>query len=158
LKPDDEIAALRRGGVDVVSDNKVNSITLPCAALKSGTCSVYATRPLSCRKYKCELLKRFEAKEVSQEVTVNIVKNIICLKDEVKELAGGTLADMAADKSIAVLMKTKPSIAVTKPGYADLFFKLGALEIYLDRFFRKKLNTKDITPASANGSSSKSSD
>jgi hypothetical protein len=31
-----------------------------------------------------------------------------------------------------------PGAAVTNPGYGDLVLKLGALEIYLDRFFRKK--------------------
>jgi uncharacterized protein len=149
LRPNDEIGALKIAGVNIVSDGDPNMFTQPCAAHKNCTCTIYANRPQDCRTYKCELLKKFERDEISHEAALEIIKKIVSLKNEVEALAIAASTDMQSKEEVTLLMKRwwkNPSIGAAEQGYAQIFLKFGALQIYLDRFFRKKLIVQTGAP------------
>jgi hypothetical protein len=141
LKPDDDINPLKAVGVNIVSDSDPNIFKQPCAAHKNCTCIVYANRPQKCRTYKCELLKRFERDEVFHEAALKIINKTVSLKNEVNALTLAASTNMQSAEKVTSLMKRwlrDPSIGATNQGYAHVFLKFMTLQIYLDRFFRKK--------------------
>ena len=152
LRPNDELGALKTAGVSIVSDGDPNMFTQPCAAHKNCACIIYANRPHDCRAYKCELLKRFERDEISHESALEIINKIISLKNEVNALALAASTDMQSKEDVTLLMKRwwkNPSVGATEQEYAHIFLKFGALQIYLDRFFRKKLIAKTVASHSS---------
>jgi hypothetical protein len=161
LKSDDEIIPLKAVGINIVPDSDSNRFKLPCAAHKNCTCTVYSNRPQDCRTYRCELLKRFERDDISHEAALEIINRVVSLKNEVKALALVASTNMQSKEEVTLLMKRwwgDPSIGPTKQGYAHVFLKFGALQIYLDRFFRKKTVGQAIAPrTSESASPSKSS-
>ncbi len=62
-----EATQLEAMGLDIDSDGALESLPLPCAALKGTRCSVYAHRPHVCRTFECRLLKDVRAGEVTVE-------------------------------------------------------------------------------------------
>jgi uncharacterized protein len=141
LKPDDELTPLKAVGINIVSDNDLTLLKLPCAAHKNCTCTVYPNRPQVCRTYRCELLKRFERDDTSQQSALEIINKVKSLKNEMNALAFAASTAAQSGEEIILLMKrcqTDPSIGTTKQDYAHVLLKFGELQIYLDRFFREK--------------------
>jgi len=141
LKPDDEVAPLKAVGINIVSDNDLTVLKLPCAAHKNCTCTVYANRPQVCRTYKCKLLKRFEGDDTSKQSALEIINKVKSLKNEMNELAfAASTTVQSADEIISLLKKcqTDPNIGKRKQDYAHVLLKFGELQIYLDRFFREE--------------------
>jgi hypothetical protein len=141
LEPEDEVTPLMTAGVNIYFEANANMFKLPCAAHKNCTCTVYANRPKNCRSYKCELLKRFERGDISRQAAQEIVTKVVSLKNEVNELALAASINTQSKEDMALLLKRwsrNASISTTERGYAHVFLKFGALQIYLDRFFRRK--------------------
>jgi Fe-S-cluster containining protein len=139
LKPDDDVTPLKAIDINIVSDNDLTILKLPCAAHKNCTCTVYAHRPQACRSFKCKLLKSFERDDISQRSAREIIKKMKSLKNEMNELAFAASTTARSGEEILSLMKrcqTHPSIGATKQNYARVLLKFGELQIYLDRFFR----------------------
>jgi Fe-S-cluster containining protein len=149
LKPDDDVTPLKRVNIDIVSDNDLTVLKLPCAAHKNCTCTVYANRPQACRTFKCKLLKSFERDDISQRSALEIINKMKSLKNEMNELALAASATAQSGKEILLLMKryqTDPSIEATKQDYARVLLKFGELQIYLDRFFRDEAMFAPASP------------
>jgi hypothetical protein len=154
LKPDDEITPLKAVGINIYSDSDANMFKLPCAAHKNCTCTVYANRPKDCRLYKCELLKRFERDDISHEAALEIINKVVSLNNEVNALALAASINTQFKEEVTLLEKRwlgePPSIGdgATKQGHAHDFLKFGALQVYLDRFFREKPAVQAVAPSS----------
>ena len=141
LKPDDEIAPLKAVGINIVSDNDLTVFKLPCAALKNCACTVYANRPQRCQTYKCELLKRFERDEISQQSAVEIIDKVKSLKNQMSALALAASTTARSGEEIILLLKkcqTDANIGARKQDYAHVLLKFGELQVYLDHFFREE--------------------
>ncbi len=141
VKPDDKVAPLKAVGINIVSDNDLTVLKLPCAAHKNCTCTVYANRPQVCRTYKCKLLKMFERGDISQQSALEIINKVKSLKNEMNALAFAASTTAQSGKEILLLMKrcqTDPRIVTTTQDYALVLLKFGQLQIYLDRFFREE--------------------
>jgi hypothetical protein len=141
VEPNDDITSLKAVGMNIIADNDLTLLKLPCAAHKNCTCTIYANRPQRCRTFKCKLLKRFERDDISQQLALEIIEKIKSLKNEMNELtlAASTTAQSGAE--ILLLMKkcqTDSHIGATKQECAQVLLKFGELQIYLDRFFREK--------------------
>jgi uncharacterized protein len=159
LKSDDEITSLKAVGTKIYSDNHANMLKLPCAAHKNGTCTVYANRPQICRTYKCELLKTFEREEISHEAALRIINKVVSLKNEVNALALAASINTQSKEEVTLLQKRwlrGPRVRATKQSHANDFLKFGALQIYLDRFFRKGPAVQAVASSSDSVSRSKS--
>jgi hypothetical protein len=141
LEPDDDVTPLKAVGINIVSDNDLTLLKLPCAAHKNCTCAVYENRPQRCRTFKCKLLKRFERDDISQQSALGIISKMKSFKNEMNELALAASTTAQSGEEILLLMKrcqTDPSIGATKQDYAHVLLKFGELQIYLDRFFREE--------------------
>jgi uncharacterized protein len=141
LKPNDETAPLKAAGIKIVSDNDLTVFKLPCAALRNCACTVYANRPQRCRTYKCELLKRFERDDISQQSAVEIIDKVKSLKNQMNALAFAASTTAQSGEEIILLLKkcqTDANIGTRKQDYAHVLLKFGELQIYLDRFFREE--------------------
>lgn len=141
LKPDDPLAPLTAAGMDIAIDHSQQVFTQPCAAHDQGRCTVYANRPGVCRHYRCELLKRFIAKDVQYTVAMGLVERTKSIRDEVRELAAETSADGTSSADIWALLHQwleRPEMTSIHPSHHRLFFKFSVLRKLLDRFF---LNT-----------------
>jgi hypothetical protein len=141
LKPDDDITPLKAASMNIVSDDASTLLKLRCAAYKNCTCTVYANRPQGCQTYKCELLKRLEQDDISQQSALEIINKTKSLKNEMHALALAASTTAQSGEEIKLLLKrcqADQSIGATKQGYARVLLKFGELQIYLDRFFREE--------------------
>ena len=139
LKPHDEIAPLQAAGIVLDSDAK--NFQQPCAAHKNCACTVYSNRPQTCQSYQCELLKRFGSGDTLHETALAIIKKAVSLKSELKNAMALAVTDIQSAEAISSLLKSwgqDPKIGAAHQTYAPLFLKFMVLQLYLDRFFRKK--------------------
>jgi hypothetical protein len=56
LEPSDDVALLRERGAVLVTDSDSRRFQQPCVAFDGSCCSVYESRPTTCRTYVCALL------------------------------------------------------------------------------------------------------
>ena len=141
MEPEDEIPPLMAASINIYWEGNANKFKLPCAAYKNCICTVYGNRPKNCRMYKCELLKRFERGDISHQAAQEIINKVVSLNNEVNALALEASINTQSKEEISLLLKRwwgNPSIGTTRQDYAHVFLKFGALQIYLDRFFRRK--------------------
>ena len=149
LKPDDDVTPLKAIDINIVSDNDLTILKLPCAAHKNCTCTVYANRPQACRTYKCKLLKRLERDDTSWQSALEIINKVKSLKNEMNALAFAASTTAQSGEEIILLMKRcqiDPSIGTKKQDYAHVLLKFGELQIYLDRFFREEATFAPASP------------
>jgi hypothetical protein len=105
-------------------------------------------------------MKKFERGDISHEAALEIIDKVVSLKNEVNALALAASVNTQSKEGVTLLEKRwlrDPSIGATKQGYAHDFLKFGALQIYLDRFFREKPAVQSVAPSSESASTSKSS-
>jgi hypothetical protein len=141
MEPEDEIPPLMAASINIYWDGNANKFKLPCAAYKNCSCTVYGNRPKNCQRYKCELLKRFERGDISHQAALEIINKVVSLNNEVNALALEASINTQSKEDMSLLLKRwwgNPRIGPTRQDYAHVFLKFGALQIYLDRFFRKK--------------------
>jgi Fe-S-cluster containining protein len=84
LRPGESPDALTIAGVAVSAVDDRAAFLLPCAAFRGGCCSIYENRPAVCREYRCSLLRRHEAGEVSFEEARSVIERTKVLRDEVR--------------------------------------------------------------------------
>jgi hypothetical protein len=75
----DEIAPMRALGFAVIQVRHPAYAIQPCAKWVGGSCTVYAMRPQNCRDFRCRLLQRYEAGEVSLEDALTLVRRALSL-------------------------------------------------------------------------------
>ncbi|MBM3857776.1 MAG: YkgJ family cysteine cluster protein [Verrucomicrobia bacterium] len=67
LQPGDSAPALKQLGFRIQYKKRFDFFDQPCVAFKNGCCSVYNDRPLRCRVFECQQLKRLTQGEVTEE-------------------------------------------------------------------------------------------
>jgi uncharacterized protein len=135
LRSAEEVDAARAVGFDVVAYRDRNAFLQPCPAYRDCACTVYANRPPSCREFRCELLKKLEQGDVSQEAAHEIVKSTLAAKNALLGLAG---VPSANDPQLWALIRTCIKDLQERTARARLFFSFIVLQRTLDRFFRDK--------------------
>lgn len=69
-----EALTLEIMGMDVEADGDAGgAMVLPCLALESTRCSIYAHRPGACHAFECRLLKRAERGEIGVEQALALI-------------------------------------------------------------------------------------
>ena len=84
LRADDDLVPLTAAGAVFDVTNGDDCFRQPCPAFGSGCCSMYEDRPAVCRKYRCALLQRFEAGEVSSDDALELIAGTTALRDQVR--------------------------------------------------------------------------
>jgi hypothetical protein len=133
-----EAAAMRRLGLELTHRDDSEWFAQPCAMLCGTRCSIYDSRPRTCRSYRCRVLAardRGELGEADARATIDRAKTLIAaLEPHLRE--GQTLA--GARVEWAERRATGRSLAQDADREARAPFDLAmtALNLFLDRHFR----------------------
>ncbi len=117
-----EATQLEAMGLEIDSDGALESLPLPCAALKGTRCSVYAHRPHVCRTFECRLLKDVRAGDVTVD------EALVSITDTHKQLAhlrallagmGQRASKLPLRERIAEALAREPSSDAAKQARRD---------------------------------------
>jgi hypothetical protein len=81
---DDRRPALAAAGLVITTKDGASSFRLPCSSFSAGCCSVYADRPGVCRAYRCLLLRRHDAGDISRDDAQALIGRVLALRDRVR--------------------------------------------------------------------------
>jgi Fe-S-cluster containining protein len=131
----EEVEHARRDGMEVLDAGGEFGFALPCPALSGAVCTVYATRPHTCRSYRCELLRAAETGKVdAAEALATIASAREAAAQVIAQLPPGeTITDArrrrrkAAGSGNLAMMSAPPGLMIA----------LGMLDVVLDAHFRK---------------------
>lgn len=153
LKPEDDVAPLEANGVHILIDGNARVFKQPCAAHKNCVCTAYADRPHNCRSYQCKLLKQFKENEISIDEALRIIRIAVAKIAEVKRqlMAASSDNEECLDELTARLKNwlRNPNLAAKAKRHTHLFLNFVALQVCLDRFFRRKPFLQSLTPDSS---------
>lgn len=151
---DDRIEILEAAGLVFSTADDVTSFRQPCSAFGGGCCSVYADRPSGCRSYRCLLLRRFEAGEVSRETARALIARTIEMRDRVRSglTAYVGTEDRTSLHALYRLMMAQldaaPDPAAARREHGELLLTVAALRVVLAREFEPR-DSKSHQPDAA---------
>jgi hypothetical protein len=141
---DDRIELLEAAGLVFSTRDEVTSFRQPCSAFGPGCCSVYHDRPSVCRSYRCLLLRRHEAGEVSRDDALALIGRTIGMRDRVRS---GLLAFLGTEdrrsldglyRLMMAKLDSEPDPAATRREHRDLLMTVAALRVILAREFEPR--------------------
>ena len=141
---DDRIEILEAAGLVFSTTDDVTSFRQPCSAFGDGCCSAYDIRPSVCRSYRCLLLRRFEAGEVSREAARALIARTVDMRDRVRSGLTAYLGteDRSTLDGLYRLMIAKfeaaPEPAAARREQSDLLLTVAALRVVLAREFEPR--------------------
>ena len=139
LEPD-EVASIRSMDFEVFDTENKAYLSQPCAKLSLGSCSAYAARPNNCRTFRCRVLQRLEAGELSTEQAHALVNEATSLNSTLDELLSSVgERSWGIWKRLDELVKTEKlefeSIELSK-GHSRLGKQAALLQHLIDTEFR----------------------
>ena len=154
----DRIELLETAGLVFFTQDDVTSFRQPCSAFGRGCCSVYEGRPSACRDYRCLLLRRHEAGEVSRDDARSLIARTIALRNRVRDgltAYAGTNASESLDGLYRLMMakfEAQSDPAAARREHSDLLLTVVALRVILAREFEPR-DSKSHQPDQADGAS-----
>jgi uncharacterized protein len=139
LSPQDDMAALLAAGAELVSDPAKSALKLPCTAYRNCACSIYSDRPHVCRQFQCRLLRRFKVNEISEGDALDIIRQAIALRDNVKQQMRTVFGedDCNFDTFTPRFRSLwNASSADAKANLSGLFQSFAALWLCISKYFR----------------------
>jgi Fe-S-cluster containining protein len=76
-----EAAHARRHGLVVLDQDDGARLVQPCAALEGTCCRIYADRPDTCRRYRCDLAAALAEDELGLDEALALVRETHALRD-----------------------------------------------------------------------------
>lgn len=155
---DDRIELLETAGLVFFTHDNVTSFRQPCSAFGPGCCSVYDGRPSACRGYRCLLLRRHEAGEVSRDDARSLIARTIAIRDRVREGLNSyvdTNASESLDRLYRLMMakfEAQADPAAARREQSDLLLTVVALRVILAREFEPR-DSKSHQPDQADEAS-----
>jgi Fe-S-cluster containining protein len=123
-------------------------------AHREGRCQIYENRPANCRKYRCELLKKYESGAVSWHDAQQRIGRVRMLKETLgTELA--RVVPNAGGLSVAAVwtrVPTQQELAADREllkRWAPVMLRVAALLDALQRHFRPPRQTRDRSGSSS---------
>lgn len=112
-----------------------------CAALDGRTCTVYADRPASCRRYHCQLYAALAEKEVSLDEALSIVDEARALVDAV----GRALPPASSDEPRSVMQRARHAAQPEHGGPLppEAHAARERAEAFLDKHFRGRFGRRE---------------
>ena len=128
---DEDRTHLARNNITIEMTEEQEHIHQPCQGLCGKTCSIYATRPRTCRNFKCFVLERLE----NGSITFDRAKSLV-------ELALRAVADVEAyalpgENRVAQRRRWRETRDDWRDN-PDFYLKMMALYVVIDREFRKE--------------------
>ena len=140
----DQRELLATAGLVLALKDDATCFTQPCPAFGGGRCSIYEDRPTVCRNYRCLLLRRHEAGEVSRDDAAALIARTTVLRDRVRTSLT-TYVDTRELLSLDGLYRLMlarldgmPDPAAARREHAELFLEVVALRVILAREFEPR--------------------
>ena len=108
----------------------------PCPKLDGRCCSVYAERPVTCRKFRCVLLRAHEEGAVTRDEALQRIETAKTLLDEVLKLLPRGM-DIATARARWKERARGQSNAPITDDDAQFMLRMFMLNRFLDQHFRK---------------------
>ncbi|MBK8092022.1 MAG: alcohol dehydrogenase catalytic domain-containing protein [Verrucomicrobiaceae bacterium] len=86
MQPSDRPGRLMELGARIRRKNGESFMEQPCAALRQGGCSIYSERPVRCRAFRCEQLRRLELHARTEAECLSSIRSARALVERVKGL------------------------------------------------------------------------
>ena len=141
---DDRLELLETAGLVLSTRGDRTVFRQPCGAFDGCACSVYAGRPAVCREYRCLLLRRFEAGDVSYDEARALISRTIGLLNRVRPALTALVA-APAPQALAGLYRQMnswfdalPDPAAARREHAALLLDVAALRVLLSREFEPR--------------------
>lgn len=130
--------AVRALGLEISEEQGKWRFDQPCPHF-CGTCGVYDNRPPVCRRYRCALLKRVDAGDLSADEVDDRITTALRLRTAVVGSAPAA-ATPAARARLAIELKERlPTLeGEDRTQTARLLLNLVALDEHLARWFREE--------------------
>jgi Fe-S-cluster containining protein len=144
VEGNDRVEPLEAAGFTFVIIGGATAFRLPCKAFAGGCCSVYEDRPSVCRSYRCLLLRRQEAGEISREDALALIARTIELRNQVRAGLTACLGpkEPAPLEDLYRLMMAKfeaaPDPAAARKERAEFLLTVAALRVILAREFEPR--------------------
>lgn len=137
LQPEDNAKALSAIGLKI---KKKQFFAQPCSALCGVLCTIYADRPVRCRKFVCRQHQKVAAGKLTEEAAMSRIREVQQQVAAVEKLLGlssddnlrKSLAQRFAN-AMAVLPETE---AETSPYHTELAEAIKQLQAQLGEHFR----------------------
>jgi Fe-S-cluster containining protein len=142
VAPHDEATAAA-AGLSLVNQGGKTIFHQPCPRFSGGICTIYERRPAVCRGYRCKLRKDLDEGRVGIAEAREKIEAVKTLVASINSL--GVRADTPA-RRLNLWRQLKDSLdqyeGEERARRATVILNLGALEYYLDRWFRRKKTVK----------------
>lgn len=156
VEPADPVGPLKAAGIELHTIDGATAFRQPCSSFGDGCCAIYENRPTVCREYRCLLLRRHEAGEVSLEDALALIARATGLRDEVRAglatYLGPTQPSALEDLYRLLLAKldAEPDPAAARAEHAGFLMSIAALRVILSREFEPR-DSKSHRPADSTG-------
>lgn len=87
---DDEVQGANEAGLIVRERDGKSEFAQPCARLDGRCCAVYPSRPSTCVRFRCVVLKRLDAGEIEFDEAMKLVERLGSAVATVRARLGGT--------------------------------------------------------------------
>ncbi len=151
LAPTDEPALLEAAAIIPLSATEGKHFSLPCHHHQNRVCTIYESwRPHVCHAFRCRLLRRYDAGEISLAEAIAVVTRTTALADRVwaqlRERIKGE------QRSLVTLFRAwegsqAEAGAAWRREQAAFLLDCASLQVRLDRDFRLKPNQEVAEPS-----------
>ena len=143
VKPD-EIERIRALGLAIETLRDGPGFRQPCSMFREGRCSVYPEHPIHCRAYKCDLLKKFLAGEVTCEQAAQTIRNALeMLSEVIAQLPPGYSFDQLLQEINKDSKRDIFDSAEARRQNAELLLAIAKLMIYTRKHFGEPKQAKE---------------
>jgi len=136
----EEVEAAAANGLDPIVEDGAAQFRQPCPRF-CGVCGIYPDRPLRCRAYRCELLKRLERGQVEVESAYAIVAEAQRLAGAADAVAlpgeGRGAARQRWERALRAMTGDRAESRADTQADPRWLLAMTAFNYYLDRHFRK---------------------
>jgi hypothetical protein len=144
IAPGEELRIIEHGLERMESEGK-SYFALPCAYESCGRCTIYETRFEVCGTFRCALLRRQEAGEISLDDARDTVTQALELRRQVTEADSGAGAYRVRRELRESLAEELAKGATTdRAATAERLLNIIALDTFLERWFRNKKGNDQI--------------
>lgn len=144
LSEGDPVDTLRAAGLVFATTGGQTSFRQPCPAFSAGPCVIYEDRPSACRAYRCRLLRRLEAGDVSPTDASVLVARTTRLRDRVRAAltawvgAGELLTLGELYRRMLARLDAMPDPVAARREHAGVLLDVAALRVILARDFEPR--------------------
>ena len=150
---DDSLELLETAGLLFSTRDDRTKFHQPCGVFGGGKCSVYSSRPGVCREYRCSLLRRFEAGEITHDDASALIGRTVLLRDRVRPALTALVVPEKPEplstlyRLTAAKLDAAPDPAAARREHAALLLDIAALRVLLSREFEPR-DSKSHQPES----------